>query len=111
MFKWLPGGKDRLEGLLIGHFNEAIEAAVEETRPHIHVISGRLQKSLRQIPGKRDGRDYVSGMVAGGVRLRGVYTEQLKERDVDYGGIEEIRHPQMRAHFIPALRRRIMRRS
>ena len=108
-WQWNQAGKDWVEREIISFVDKAVAAAVEDTRPYIHVDTGRLQKSLRPIPGERSGSVYLTGLIAGGIRLRGVVREQDKERDVAYAMIEEVRHPQMRAYFIPALTRRVSR--
>lgn len=108
-WEWNQRGKDWVEREMIAFFDKAINLAVEDTRPHVHVDTGRLQKSLRLVPGHYQGSAYISGLLAGGIRLRGVVREQNIERDVNYTMYEEIRHPQMRTYFIPALVRRVSR--
>jgi hypothetical protein len=96
-------GIHALKDSLKAHVSKCVEKAIEETRPHIHVDTGRLQASLRAIEPEDDGDTYLTGAVMGGVRMRGVVREQGIEKDVDYGLYEEIRHPQLRENFIPNL--------
>lgn len=99
-------GWHEFEGDVIDFAHQAMMEAVEDTRLNIHVQTGRLQKSLRSSEPTTDGRAVYISMIMGGVRIRGVFKEQNKERDVDYAVYEEIRHPQMRTYGIPAIIRR-----
>jgi hypothetical protein len=88
-----------------------VDEGIEEGRPYVHVDTGRLQKSLRQEGPEVNGKRITTLVVAGGIRLRGIYREQDIEKDVDYALTEEIRHPQIRAYTVPAILRVVRRVS
>ena len=94
---------------LTSYLQDVVDQAVEDTRPHIHVDTGRLKKSLRAGKVRRVGNDLEVRVIMGGLRLYGVVREEDIQKDVDYSLEEETRHPQMRRFFIPAISRRLRR--
>ncbi len=105
------GDISQIDPMLADWLQDCVSDAVEETRLHIHVDTGRLRKSLRSGNAIiKKGRTLETDAIMGGVKLRGVVYEQDILKDVDYGLEEEVRHPRMRRYFIPALARRVMRR-
>ena len=83
-----------------------VDSAIEMTKPRIHVVTGRLQASLRSDdPYYQSANEITVNLIAGGVTLPGIVDEIGIMKDVNYAFIEEVRHPMIRKYYPNALRK------
>jgi hypothetical protein len=94
---------------IVGAMVESVDQGIDEGRPYVHVDTGRLQASLRRDEPESQGQEVVVNVIAGGIRMRGIFREQTIQRDVSYAIFEETRHPQIRSFTVPAVLRAVRR--
>lgn len=80
-------------------FASGMDAVVEIAEEVVNVDTGRMQKSIRHPDPVVEGSRILCPLIVGGVKVRGVFSEQTFEREVDYSLSVEIRYGTLRSHI------------
>lgn len=104
-FRIDPAGWSEFMSNLTTVLTESVDEAIAETKERVHIKTGRLQSSVRREDPQHAPDEISVDMVAGGSVERGVFMEMGLPKEVDYALEEEVRHPNLRRYFPPAVKK------